>query len=442
MNVKNKIFKKNLSYGLIFKAGAVLVTYLTIPLLIKGLGVTDYGIWVTIFSIFGWIYYLDLGIGNGVKNNITATLVEKDFFSANQYISTAYISIFIIALLFLLISGFLIWTLNLGSLLNANMDEGNLKMIFFITLASFFLNFILSLYKQLFYAIQKSATVELSLFLTNFTILIVCMVLLRYYNLSLIAVALIYGASNVSISLIFNYLFFQRHENLVLSAKYFSSAKIKDIMGLGLEFFVIQICLIIILTTDNLIISYLLGPSEVTTYSNVLKLFQIFLVFSALVLTPLWALYTDAFISGDFDWIKRVLRKLNYLFIFAILAVIITVIYARDILYIWIGEDIYYSDLLILFMGIFVLIRIYGDIYMYFLNGIGKIKLQMWLFVFGAIINIPLSVLFVRYFDLGVSGVILATCISLLILAIVMPIQAYKILRYKTSANVEVKPNP
>ena len=38
---------------------------------------------------------------------------------------------------------------------------------------------------------------------------------------------------------------------------------------------------------------------------------------------------------------------------------------------------------------------------------------------------------FVKYLNFGVSGVILATCISLLFLAISMPIQAYKVLKNK-----------
>ena len=51
---------------------------------------------------------------------------------------------------------------------------------------------------------------------------------------------------------------------------------------------------------------------------------------------------------------------------------------------------------------------------MYFLNGIGKIKLQLWLYVFGAVINIPLSIYFVKYMNLGSSGVILGTIFSML----------------------------
>ena len=109
--------------------------------------------------------------------------------------------------------------------------------------------------------------------------------------------------------------------------------------------------------------------------------------------------------------------------------VIITIFSIDWIIKLWIPEPIIYSKKLVIFMSFFVLIRVFGDIYMYFLNGIGKVRFQLILMIFGAIINIPLSILFVKYFNLGNSGVILATTISLLSLAIFMPIQAKTILQ-------------
>ena len=53
----------------------------------------------------------------------------------------------------------------------------------------------------------------------------------------------------------------------------------------------------------------------------------------------------------------------------------------------------------------------------------------MWLYLFGAILNIPLSIYFVKYLNFGSSGVILATIISILIIAIILPIQTFKILK-------------
>ena len=80
-------------------------------------------------------------------------------------------------------------------------------------------------------------------------------------------------------------------------------------------------------------------------------------------------------------------------------------------------------------MSIFVLVRVYGIIYMNFLNAISKVKLQLFLYVFGAVINIPLSIFFVNYCNLGSSGVILGTIISILGLSIILPIQTFKILK-------------
>ncbi len=100
MDVKNQILKKNISYGLIYKFASMVLTFLVVPLLIKGLGVTNYGLWITIFSIFGWVYLLDLGIGNGVKNNLTVSLAKNNYKDANEYITTAYMSVVLIALFF------------------------------------------------------------------------------------------------------------------------------------------------------------------------------------------------------------------------------------------------------------------------------------------------------------------------------------------------------
>jgi Na+-driven multidrug efflux pump len=53
----------------------------------------------------------------------------------------------------------------------------------------------------------------------------------------------------------------------------------------------------------------------------------------------------------------------------------------------------------------------------------------MYLFILGAIINIPVSVLFVKYLDLGVSGVILGTSVSIIAMVFLLPFQAHQILK-------------
>ena len=142
--------------------------------------------------------------------------------------------------------------------------------------------------------------------------------------------------------------------------------------------------MIIIFSTDNLIISRFLGPREVAGYDIVLKLFQVIITFSVILQDPFWALYSEAYKNKDFNWIKKTLKKWNLLFIPFTLLVLILMLLAKPIIKIWLQKDLEIPMNLIIFMGIFVIVRVYGIIYMYFLNGIGKIKItNVVIFIWG-----------------------------------------------------------
>lgn len=427
MDRKNSILKKNIVSIFFYKLISIVFVYLSVPLLIKALGVEQYGIWITVFSLFGWIYFLDLGISNSSKNKLTIAFLNNNK-DANEYITTSYICLVFIAIIFLISFSVVISLVNISTLLNIQLEEWYVKTLFFITLFSFVTVFILSIYKQFYYALQKASVVEFSMMLYNGIVFFLLYFFIVYFESSLISTTIIYGASNIIVCLIFTYNFFKKEKKYYFSIKNFKTQKINELSGISINFFIIQICVLIILATDNILIITLLEPADVTSYNNAFKLFQLFLIISTLIQSPLWSLYTDAYHNKDIEWIKSTINKLNYLLIPLVLLVAITIYLGPKILALWINEDIFYDPKLLLFMGLFVIIRIYGEIYINFLNGIGRIKIQLVVSIFAAIINIPLSIVFVKLFDLGNSGVILATLISMSFYAIIMPIQAYTIL--------------
>ncbi len=428
MSKKNSILKKNISFIFFYKLISIIFIYLSVPILIKALGVDNYGIWITVYSIFGWIYLLDLGINNGLKNKLTVAFLKKDN-EANEYITTSYLSLIFIAVIFFLVLSILIYVVDISSLLNIQLEEWYVKILFFLTLLSFVVIFILSIYKQFFYALQKSSVVELSMMFYNGLVFILLYLFLHNFKSSLISTTIIYGVANIFICIVFTYIFFKSKKEFLFSFKNFKFQKVKELSKVSADFFIIQICVLIILATDNILVMTLLGPTEVTSYNNVFKLFQLFLIVSTIIHAPLWSLYTDAYHNNDIEWIKKTINMLNYLLIPLILLVVITIYLGPKILALWIQEDIFYDQKLLVFMGLFVVIRIYGEIYVTFLNGIGKIRLQLFISIFAAIINIPLSIIFVKFFDLGNSGIILATVISMSLYAVAMPIQTNSILK-------------
>jgi len=405
------------------------MVYVTVPILLNYLDKEYYGLWVTTFSIVNIVFYVDIGIGNGLKTKLTEAISSKNFKLAREYISTSYIFISAIAVTLLILGTVTVFLIDLKSLLNTSISETELKQVFFATLLMIITSFVLSLYKTFYYAVQNSRKVELALLIYQALILISVIIVFSYFRRSLLYVALIYGVSNIIVSTIFTISFFKKKSYLIPSTKFFRKDRLDNLIGLSLEFFFIQLCMIIIFASDNLIISKLLGPTEVANYDIVYKLFQVAIIISIIAQDPFWPLYTDAYQKKDFKWIKRTLIRLNKLFIPFVLLVILLVVIAKPIIYLWIQKDLMIDTKLFVFMGIFAIIRVYGIIYMYFLNGIGKIRLQLALFIIGAIINIPISIYFVKYLDLGSSGVILGTIISIISMTLILPIQTFKILK-------------
>lgn len=424
------ILKKQVSFGMIYKILSMCLSYISIPLFLKYLGQQDYGLWMTIFSIVSWIYTFDLGIGNGLKNKLTESLTKKNYDEAREYITTGYVVLGIIAMCILVLGLIGIKVIDIGKFLNIDFySESYIKLIFGLVFAITILNFIVFLYKTFYLSIHKSSIMNLSNFLFQL-LFIVSLYALNYYNkVSLVTVAIIYPGINLILGLFFTKKFFDKYRELIPNIRSFSKKKIKGIGSIGISFFIIQISMLFILTVDNLLITKYVGTDAVATYSIVSKLFQAFIVIEAIISAPMWTLFLDSYIKNDKKWIIGMFKKLNILFLILIIGIIIFIFLVPYIIKIWIGEEIFIPKYLIFLWGFFVLNRVYGDIYMIFINGTGKIQLQMWLYILGGIINIPLSIYFIRGLNMGSSGAILGTNICMLPLAIIMPIQAYFIIK-------------
>lgn len=426
---RKTILIKNISLGLVYKSLNLLIVFTTVPLLLNYLDKELYGIWATIFSLINIIIFVDGGIGNGLKTKLAESLSMKNIHLAKTYISTAYVSIIIISLILFAIASLFIYLTDFQNLFNTTLlSNSEFQVILTVTFSLVILGFILNLYKSFYYANQQASKVELSLLIYQIIILISITLLMQFYSKSLLLIAIIYGGSNVLIGLWFSFQFFKKNKQIIPEISFFNREKVKSLMGLSLEFFVIQLSMIVIFTTDNLIITNLIGPKEVASYDVVYRLFHLLITLSAIGQDPLWALYTDAYQKKDFNWIKKSIKRLNKLYLLFIIIVLALYFIAKPFIQFWTQKDLGILNSLLLIMSIFVLIRVYGLIFMVFLNAIGKIKLQMWLFVIGAIINIPISFFLVKNTDLGSGAVILGTILSIISLSILLPIQTYKIL--------------
>ena len=74
----------------------------------------------------------------------------------------------------------------------------------------------------------------------------------------------------------------------------------KDLLGLGLQFFIIQIGCLILFATANVMISQMFGPDQVTIYNLSYKYFSVLTMAFSIVISPLWSAITEAYVRKDF----------------------------------------------------------------------------------------------------------------------------------------------
>lgn len=411
--------------GLQYRALAMLVSFAIVPVMIAFLGTELFGIWSTFLSILTWIVFFDLGIGNGLRNLVGAALAKGEEEQARDAISAGYTFIgglvLIISLALISLAFFLPWQ----SIFNtSSVPESELRYTFQIGLFFVLLNLWVGLVANLFTAVQKTSYVELGRFIANALILVFVLLLAQLTEASLVSLAFIYGAALVIPNLLLTHLFFGSRPALRPRMN-FKSEHARPLLSYGAQFFSIQLAVLLIFTTDKILITQFFGPEYVTSFDVVLKVFSIVTILHALINAPLWPAYTEAYERGDMNWIRSVLYKQMILILPIILVLIILAHLMPSIIAVWIGEELVVPQGLILATALMVFVMSWNNIFGTILNGIGKVRLGSVYAIISGLLNIPLSYFFAVILDFGVAGIILATISSLFISAVLSPIQVY-----------------
>lgn len=433
---RTKNYFLQLKSSVIYKILGIVVSFVSIPLMIKYLGNEQYGIWSTILGIFSWIVLFDIGVGNGVRNKLAESLAKENKEEAQKYVSTGYISIGILSMsllvLFNIVAYFINWQIVFNTIIVTNSE-----LYLAVSLAGTFLivNFWLSLINQISNGLQKSQVVVFNQFLSNLLSLFFVFILYKFTEASLIKLILFYGFSLLISNFLVTYWIFKNYEFLIPKVKYFSKEYIKSITSLGFKFFIIQIAVVVIFTTDKIMITQLFGPEYVTNYDVVFKLFSIITIGHSLILAPLWSSCSDSYHRGDIEWIKNSLFRQLQFFILIILGTIVLSFIAKYIITFWIGKNFIVDDSLIYAMAIFVIVSTWNNIFGFILGGLNYIRLGAYYTVLTAVLNIPISYYYAKILDFGVSGIVIGTVTSILISALFSPIQVYYFIFSKKRTN-------
>jgi O-antigen/teichoic acid export membrane protein len=421
--------KKNISASFLLKGISVMAGFLLVPITIDYLNPVNYGIWITLSSIIAWFGFFDIGIGNGLRNKLSESLALKNYKEARIYISTTYaiISLIIIAvyIFFLFINIFLDWS----EILNSTSVKANeLSLIAIIVFTFFIIQFILQLINIVFIADQLPAYKDAFEAAGSVLSLLFIFIITKTSHEELLFISIIYGATPVVILAIATFYFFRKKYKAIRPSFKFVDFKYFYLLAsLGIKFFVLQVAMVVIFTTDNMIITQVLGPKDVTIYNISFKYFSIPVMIFSIITAPYWSAFTVANLKKDKEWVKVSIKNLIKIWSIITIITIIMLVYSNEFYSIWIGDAIRVPYLLSTVMAIYVVIITWNNLFSVFLNGIGKIKIQMYDAIIGMIINIPISIFFADNLGMGSVGVILGTCTSLSLGIFLAPIQVFKL---------------
>jgi len=425
--------KKNIAASFLLKGVSIIISFLLVPMTLDYINPTRYGIWLTLSSVLGWFAFFDIGLGNGLRNKFAEALAKSDLESARSYVSTTYaillIVISIVYLVVIVINPILHW----ADILNTPVEmESELRKLVIIVFSFFSLQFVLKLVGTILTADQRPAITNSFGLISSIITLIVIYILTKTTTGSLIYLGTALSASPV-IVLVLASLFFYTGEYKYCrpSIKYLDFKHFRGLFGLGIQFFIIQIACLILYATDNMIITQLFGPLEVTPYNIAYRYFGIVTMIFGIITMPFWSAYTEAYAHKDVKWIKSVTNKLVRIFFVLIILTIVMLLSSKIFYLFWIGDRVKIPVMLSIFMGIYAILITWSSIFSFFVNGAGKIRLALYLSIIEAIANIPLSIFFAKNLGMGSAGVILATCICISIGCMFLPIQYLNIINNK-----------
>ncbi len=410
---RSKKMYKNTVAMIGIRGVSMILTLISAPIMLHHVDRADYGVLLTLTSIVGWVGYMDVGLGNGLRNKLPEFLAKGDFHSAKRIVSSCYVTLAIyvalIIVIFLMVSPFVDW---LGVLNSPTSDAGEIRGLTNVVFIAFCIQFLFGLINSILFAYQMPAFQSLFTFVGQFVALIALVI--QVYVFDVTSVLQIGAVNSIIPPLVLFWgsigLFRTKLKEIAPSFKLFEFKSVGSILSLGLKFFVLQMITIVLFQANSIIIARVVSPEAVVEYNLAFKYVSLLTMIFTIVITPVWSATTDAYVRKDFEWINKTLSFSRKVCIASIFIGVLMVLASKFVYGMWLGRgsiDINYSTtgLILLYISFEMLYKVYGTI----INGTGKVFAQIILTGIIAIIYIPLAIFLGNL--CGLSGVLIANTI-------------------------------
>lgn len=401
--IKNSAFNLS-SYFVNFIIGII-----TVPIFINKLTPELYGIFIVLLSLLGYYGLMDIGLGQAVIKFIAEYESKKDYDSISRFIFTSTV----FYLIFASLGTFTLYALSQNLLIilkipDKFIPDSNLAVKIFAF--GFFFSMLSTNFSSIFQGFQQyNITSKINIIIN--ILLYTTSIIGLYYGGKLIFLSITFSLFYFLSFLTYIYLLIKQHRIIVKKIKY-DYRSLKELFSFSTFFFLSKI----LNTFGNYLIQFnisiILNPLAVTYYVVPRKLVNSIAAFIGSGSAVLFPKVSE--LSGNNrkeEIIKLYYQSSKIISFLAFPIFFIFFIFSKEILIIWVGNDLANKTYIIMYLISFqILIGVLTIVPNNFLLGLGQTKIQgKYSFITTIIILISMP-LFTYYFN--VEGTVIALIIS------------------------------
>lgn len=391
-NKRSSLLVKNVLASFFLKGWSALVSLIMIPLTLQCLGVYKNGVWLTVSSLLIWIDQMDIGLGNGLRNKLAAYMAHGEQEKARQAVSSTMAMLVCIVVPLVAVLLALVWNGNVYSFFNVSERIiPELRTALSAAVIIVCLTFVFKFVGNVYMGMQLPAVSNLFITTGQTFALVATFILFvagkaTFLNIvvdNTLATLVVYLAA-------YPFTFWKKFPFLRPRLYSVNLSSAYNMGKVGIKFFWIQISGVLQFMSVNILISKFFSPEMVTPYQVAYRYTSLMLVIFSVICMPFWNATTDAYERGDFDWIKKASRRMNQIVIIASVCLAVMVVISPWVYDIWVGEKCEVPLSMTVIIAFYVFLLVASTRYSFFLNGIGALRLQLYMTV-SAVMFIPLA---------------------------------------------------
>jgi len=357
--------------------------------------------------------FADMGLGNGLLNAVAHAHGKNEISLASVAVSSTFFILATISLFLFLVFISIYHYVHWEKLFNVHdpiaiAEAGPTMMVLVFT---FLINIPLDIIQRIREGHQEGFKFQLWLLVgsvISFVLLLICIwlkgglpMLVCCYSIGPLMALLLNGF----------FLFTKRYKELFPRFSNFNFTVGRQLINLGLVFFILQVFTLLANSSDDIIIAQILGAKAVAGFEIVKKIF-LFSMITQFIIQPLWPAFGEALAKNDIAWVKKTFRKIMLISLVSSGIIALPLLFfGKFIIKLWVGPAFIPSWSLLLGFYVFIYLANYGGVMSTFLNSDNTLLKKQTLMIGLAAISAVLLKIFLAK-SIGNSGVIWATVIG------------------------------